>query len=30
MPYNFSKGYDYEIKDVKVPGLPEIISSYFG
>ena len=30
IPYNFSKGYEYPIKDVKIPGLPEIISSYFG
>ena len=27
IPYNFSKGYDYPIKDVKIPGLPEIIAS---
>jgi len=30
IPYNFSKGYEYPIKDVKIPGLPEIVSSYFG
>ena len=30
IPYNFSGVYEYPIKDVKIPGLPEIISSYFG
>jgi hypothetical protein len=30
IPYNFSKGYEYPITDVKIPGLPEIVSSYFG
>lgn len=30
IPFNFSHSYEYPIKDIKLPGIPQIVESYFG